>query len=171
MPDFFYDGIGSSLVEVLSVAHGLCSRACVCGCCNHVQIDGFAHEFCFTVVVPIAALPGLPIAVFQENWFKFLGCNDLAQDSGVFVFVPYNQIWSAFHSGHGLQHQTWTCVATRGKVMMIVPLLAYMTLTVVCIFQYEPNCEVMRLMRYEGIPEIEAFDHLNDHFGAQDNMK
>ena len=54
---------------------------------------------------------------------------------------------------------------------MIVPLLAYMTLIVVCIFQYEPNYEVMRLGRYEGIPEVEAFDHLNDHFGTQDSVK
>ena len=55
--------------------------------------------------------------------------------------------------------------------MLIVPLLAYMMLIVVCIFMYEPNYEVMSLMRYEGIPEVEAFDHLNDHCGTQDTLK
>ena len=148
--------------------HGLCSRACVCGCCNHVQIDFLALKFSFTIV-PIAAVLGLTIAVFQENWFKFLGCNDLAQDSGVFVCIQYNKIWSAFRSGHGLQHQTLTCFATRGKMMLIVPFFAYIMLIVVCIVKREPNYEVMRLMRYKGI--LEVFDHLNDHFGTQDTVK
>ena len=68
-------------------------------------------KFCFTVVVPIDVLLGLTIA----------------------VFVLYTKSSSAFRSGLGLQHRTWACFATRGKVMMIVPLLAYMLLIVVCI--------------------------------------
>ena len=35
-------------------------------------------KFCFTVVVSIAAVLGLTVAVFQESWFKIVGCNGLA---------------------------------------------------------------------------------------------
>jgi hypothetical protein len=46
-------------------------------------------KFCMTVLLPMIAIWGFLVAIFQENWFKFMGCNSLAQDGGLAYNLPF----------------------------------------------------------------------------------
>jgi predicted RND superfamily exporter protein len=69
--------------------------------------------------------------------------------------------------------KTWTSFVTRGKMMIIIPILAYACMIpfVVCLGEYEPNYDVIELMKYPGTAVTSAYNHLNDHFGSGGSVK
>jgi len=69
--------------------------------------------------------------------------------------------------------RTWTGFVTRGKMQVVVPILAYgcMVPFVYCATEYEPNYNENGLMKFNGVSEVSAFNRLNDYFGAGESVK
>jgi len=91
----------STIIEAQVECKRQCPLVCLLGC--GVAFFGVAtmfralflpFKFLLTVIIPIMSTCGLATAVFQENWFEWLGCNSLAQDGGV--------MWTVFYSNLGL---------------------------------------------------------------------
>jgi predicted RND superfamily exporter protein len=69
--------------------------------------------------------------------------------------------------------KAWTGFVTRGKMMIIVPMLAYGILApfVVCLCKYEPNYDLLAMQMIEETPETDSTKKLTSHFGAGEMNK
>ncbi len=67
--------------------------------------------------------------------------------------------------------KTWTGIVTRGKMMIIIPILAYAVMApfVYCLKLYEPNYNQQALFIFPGLPESDALEKMTDHFGTADS--
>merc|ERR1719408_522013 len=77
----------------------------IAGCTVLVSFVGVAilfraaflpFKFIMTILIPLSAVFGLAVAVFQESWFEIVGAKSKDLHDGVSYMIPYNFLGALF---------------------------------------------------------------------------